>query len=180
MLGSPLHDILTNSEYAPLHSDVELNETSITGAAGYPHEKKKGMWFIKSPRIPIRLRDLRQGWRFGASLGFLTCVFVLVLNLVLMIWASIRGRSNDGHIFKGSCATAKRYNMGLHVVINVLSTLLLGASNYSMQCLSAPTRKISDQAHQKGRWVDIGVQSLKNLRWSVTWKRVVWALLALS
>ncbi|KAJ4983765.1 hypothetical protein SVAN01_10743 [Stagonosporopsis vannaccii] len=176
----PPYDSSTNSKYAPLHSDVELNDVSFNEAAGHVHEVHTGTSSVKTSRIPIRPEDLRQGWRFGASLGFLTCLFVLLLNLILTIWASTRGRSNDGHIYKGSCEAAKRYNMGLHVVINVLSTLLLGASNYSMQCLSAPTRKIIDQAHQNGRWVEIGVQSLKNLRWAVTWKKVVWGLLALS
>lgn len=32
-----------------------------------------------------------------------------------------------------------------------------------MQCLSAPTRKEVDKAHAKGKWLDIGVPSVRNL-----------------
>lgn len=32
-----------------------------------------------------------------------------------------------------------------------------------MQCLSAPTRKEVDEAHAKGKWLDIGVPSVRNL-----------------
>ncbi|KAF3038925.1 hypothetical protein E8E11_002173 [Didymella keratinophila] len=70
--------------------------------------------------------------------------------------------------------------MGLRVTINVLSTLMLGASNYLMQCLSAPTRKDIDNAHCKGTWVDTGVQSLKNLGQMQRWKWAMWILPGLS
>lgn len=32
-----------------------------------------------------------------------------------------------------------------------------------MQCLSAPTRKEVDEAHAQGKWLDIGVPSVRNL-----------------
>lgn len=177
MLRTPANDVTTNRQYAPLCSDIELNDSSAKDAARDDNSiacSKEQFWIFTDPR------PLRKGWRFGVFLGFLTCLCVLLLNLTLTIWASTQSKNNSGHIFQGSCAAAKRYNMGLHVVINVLSTLLLGASNYCMQCLSAPTRTIITQAHKEGKWADIGVQSLINLRWSVRWKKVVWALLVVS
>lgn len=71
-------------------------------------------------------------------------------------------------------------NTGIHLVINVLSTLLLGASSYSMQCLCAPTRPEVDKPHEKRRWADIGVQSLRNLGLVRRWKLGLWLLLAAS
>lgn len=178
MLGAQPNHASTISKYAPLHSDVELNNLNDAAERVSDTDDKQ-----PSP-IPswthVRLDDLRQRWRFGASLGFLSCLLVLILNLTITIWSSTRNRSNSGHIFQGSCATAKRYNMGLHVVISVLTTLLLGASNYYMQCLSAPTRGVLDRAHREGKWLDVRVQSLRNLKWSIKWKKVVWALLGLS
>lgn len=180
MLRVRPHGMANNSEYAPVYSDVESNNSS--NATAQVHEKGFGVESSSKTTFwtPVRFRDLRSGWRVGASLGFLLCLFVFLLNVILTIWASVRSKSNNGHIYQGSCATAKRYNMGLHILINVLSTLLLGASNYSMQCLSAPTRKAIDRAHSKGRWLDIGVQSLRNLKRAEKWKKVVWLLLGLS
>ncbi|OJJ82358.1 uncharacterized protein ASPGLDRAFT_531052 [Aspergillus glaucus CBS 516.65] len=53
---------------------------------------------------------------------------------------------------------------GAHLVINILSTLMLAGSNFTMQCLCAPTRKDLDRAHQSNRWLDIGAPSIRNLR----------------
>lgn len=74
----------------------------------------------------------------------------------------------------------KKLDLWLHLVINLLSTLLLGASNYTMQCLSAPTRNDINKAHQQRVSVDIGIPSVRNLR-RISWRRVVlWWLLGLS
>lgn len=54
------------------------------------------------------------------------------------------------------------------------------ASNYSMQCLSSPTRKEIDKAHARRAWLDVGVPSFRNLRRLSTTRIVLWWLLALS
>lgn len=85
-----------------------------------------------------------------------------------------------GTIFQGQCSTVRTYDSALHVAINVLSTLLLGASNYCMQILVAPTRQEVDRAHGKSSWLDIGIPSVRNFR-EMNWKRRVgWTNLALS
>ena len=49
-----------------------------------------------------------------------------------------------------------------------------------MQVISSPTRKEVDIAHQKGRWLDVGIPSMRNLR-GISWMRIVmWSILALS
>ena len=71
-------------------------------------------------------------------------------------------------------------NVGLHLAINALSTVLLSASNYCMQCFSAPTRKEIDRAHAKRKWLEVGVMSFSNI-FNIHWKRsMLWAFLALS
>jgi hypothetical protein len=67
-----------------------------------------------------------------------------------------------------------------HVVINALSTLLLGASNYCMHIVSAPSRRDIDKMHARKKVLDIGLNSVSNtfkLGWN---RRVVWVLLELS
>lgn len=63
---------------------------------------------------------------------------------------------------------------------NVLSTLLLGASNYTMQCLASPTREEVDRAHSQNRWLDIGVPSIRNLTRISSHRKVLWWLLVIS
>lgn len=68
----------------------------------------------------------------------------------------------------------------LHLAINVLGTILLGASNYCMQCLSFPTRDEVNKAHSRGAWLDIGVPSVRNLRQISSKRLALWWLLAVS
>jgi hypothetical protein len=67
-------------------------------------------------------------------------------------------------------------------LVNVLGTLLLGASNYCIQCLSAPTRKELDKAHEKGGFLDVGIPSFHNIKSNVigTRKKLLWWILAFS
>lgn len=111
-----------------------------------------------------------------------TASVVFVINLVFTVWAVKTSGPFNGTITlqAGSCETTKKLTVGLHLLINILSTLLLGASNYSMQCLSAPTRDEVDRAHSRGIWLDIGVPSIRNMR-NISMRNIVlWWLLALS
>ncbi|KAH7310596.1 hypothetical protein B0I35DRAFT_412089 [Stachybotrys elegans] len=70
--------------------------------------------------------------------------------------------------------------MWCELAINIMSTLLLGASNNCAQLLSAPTRQDIDKAHSRGRWLDIGVGSVRNLRYIPVWRGFLWLILLLS
>lgn len=107
---------------------------------------------------------------------------ILVSNLSLTTIAIKRYGSQNGVglIYEGNCATVANFNLWFHLLINLLSTGILSASNFCMQLQAAPTRKDIDRAHKKGRWVDIGVPSLRNLRYISTWRRLTWVSLALS
>jgi len=107
---------------------------------------------------------------------------VLSINSMLTLWASIRYGNAGGlaTIQEGSCQKTKTLSLWLHLAINVLSTILLSASNYCMQCLSSPTREEVDKAHRKRVWLDIGVPSVRNLH-QISWYRIaLWYALALS
>ena len=128
-----------------------------------------------------RLKKL-QGYHFGVLCCAIVAAVVLVINLVFMIWALSKSRVQNGlgTVQDGGCKRTKTVTFWIHLAINVLSTLLLGASNYSMQCLSSPTRSEIDKAHRQGIWLDIGVLSVKNLRRLSTRRIVLWWLLAIS
>lgn len=122
-----------------------------------------------------------QGWRVSILLCTLTAFFTFLVNLALTIRASSKGLEGGiATIQSGDCNTIKRLDLWLHLGINLLSTMLLGASNYTMQCLSSPTRDEIDKAHRQRIIVDIGIPSIRNLK-RVSWKKIVlWWLIALS
>jgi hypothetical protein len=123
----------------------------------------------------------------ASALSFCAASLVsLIGNLSFTVWATTRAGSNIQNGVgvlsdEASCEKVKRMNTGIHVMINVLSTVLLAGSNYCMQSLSAPTRAQIDEAHRKAKWVDVGVPSIRNLFCAVSWGNVVlWVLLSLS
>ncbi|KAK3113361.1 hypothetical protein LTR53_009404 [Teratosphaeriaceae sp. CCFEE 6253] len=123
-----------------------------------------------------------QGWRFGVACSAWVAFSVLMMNLILTVYAAVKFGTDDGvgTAYEGSCETVTSWATWLHIIINGLSSILLSASNYTMQCLCSPTRKEIDEAHAKGDWVDIGVASVRNIfriRWS---RRITWWCLALS
>jgi hypothetical protein len=123
-------------------------------------------------------------WRSTVYICTGAAFLVLIINIIVTILSSKHGKSsgNDGRqvLFEGDCNYAKKLNIGLHVLINALSTILLGSGNYCMQCLSAPTREELDKAHAKRRWLDVGVLSVRNLRGIEKQRVLLWWLLGLS
>jgi len=107
------------------------------------------------------------GWHTGVLACAASAVVVLSLNICLTIYAATNLRhKTDGRIwtlYSGSCDKSKAIGLWLHLGINALSTLLLSGSNYTQQCLAAPTRSEIDAAHAKREWMDIGVPSVRNL-----------------
>ena len=108
--------------------------------------------------------------------------FILMTNLGVTIFAvrSYGSHNGVGLIYEGNCSAVKQLDQWLHLLINLLGTGMLSASNYGMQLQAAPTRENVDKAHGNGKWLDIGIPSPRNLKYLSSWRRVSWALLALT
>ena len=106
----------------------------------------------------------------------------MVINLTLTTWGIEHYNVQDGvgTILDGRCSEMKKLANWTHLGINFLSTLLLGASNYTMQCLSSPTRQDIDRAHSQNIWLNIGTPSIRNLLWISRSRMLLWWLVAIS
>ena len=172
-LPSPSSQFDKDTSYG---SDVELVHKKPT----INHSRRSKSW------QPAWLLDAQQsktwlsGWRFGATNCAAWASIVFIINFIVTIWASVHNKSKGNVLYEGDCDRVDRLNMGVHLLINLFSTILLSASNYCMQCLSAPTRKDIDKAHAKRIWLDIGVQSIHNLRRISKRRALLWVLLGLS
>jgi hypothetical protein len=145
-------------------------------------------WF---PKVDQENKEAKTFWTWKSRRevllynALLTVFLVFVTNLALTIvsWARLKKNPTDAYLrnlYSGDCNAVKKANIGVHLVINILSTLILSASNLCLQLIAAPTRNEIDRAHEKGIWLDIGVPSLRNLRHISRGSRVMWFLLALS
>lgn len=91
---------------------------------------------------------------------------VLAFNITVLVIGATRDRGFENGFavpMSGMADEMSWWSSAIHIVINALSTLLLAASNYTMQVLSSPTRKDIDKAHAKHEHLDIGVLSIRNL-----------------
>ncbi|KAF1928320.1 uncharacterized protein M421DRAFT_63465 [Didymella exigua CBS 183.55] len=166
-----LAQLNTASTDSPSTTDPRHSPTpSPTQSA--PHARGKSGWIR-------RYRSSFTGWRFGA-LHFATwAAIVFLVNLIGTIWGAVYQRS-AGSLSEGDCGRIKNLDRGLHIFINVLSTILLSGSNYCMQCLSAPTRTDVDRAHASQTWLDIGIPSIRNLKHISRPRLWLWLGLGLS
>jgi hypothetical protein len=124
-----------------------------------------------------------QGWRFGVLTCTTSTCFIFIINTSLAISALAKsGWENNGQptLYKGNCNTVSKLNTGVHLLINEMSTSLLCARSYDMQCLSAPTRQELDRAHSSHFWLDIGVSSPRNIQSISKSRRRRWLILGLS
>lgn len=82
-----------------------------------------------------RFRGSLGNWKGTLYLGSLTCFIVLCVNVSVVSWAATGDSSfSEAVLYTGDCDKVKRMSTGIHLLINVLSTLLLAASNFSMVC----------------------------------------------
>lgn len=111
-----------------------------------------------------------------------TATAVLTVNVVVTIAACAKVGlvGGIGTAYDGDCGTVNTWALWLHIIINVLSSILLSASNYTMQCVTSPTRKELDRAHSRGDWLDIGVAGVRNLSRISRQRQVLWVMLAFS
>lgn len=144
--------------------------------------ESKGTYLNLKRRKPSWQQSKLSGWRAGAALSCTVAFSVLLINVTLLAWAIKRHGLHEGTgtLYTGDCAKAKSINTWLGLGINALCTILLGASNYCMQCLTSPTRDEVDEAHAKRRLLRIGVPSFRNLKAMKAYRAILWLGLGLS
>lgn len=123
-----------------------------------------------------------SGWRFNVILSIFLGTSIFMVNLSVTIWASTKFPRYKGvaTVYEGSCSKVKTTITCIHLGVNILGTLLLGASNVCMQLLCAPTREEVDAAHARCKWLGIGISNLKNLFYVNRKTSALWVLLGLS
>ncbi|KAK0383249.1 hypothetical protein NLU13_9162 [Sarocladium strictum] len=164
-------------------SNASNGDDNIIAVRGFARRAHLGGWL---PRVLDTESTSQRIWWSRRSRALMVQIsiigVILFLNLGLTIFAvSSYGSSNGvGLVYEGKCSTVRALDLWLHLLINLLSTGLLSASNYCMQLQAAPMRRDVDAAHKDGKWLDIGIPSLRNLVYINWWRRVSWALLAFS
>lgn len=125
----------------------------------------------------------QKEWKRTAIINVvLACTCDLILIICLIINFSQPGASlaQPSIIFDGSCTMSSKFNLFLHLLINVVSTAALSSSNFFMQILNAPSRQESI-VRIVGLTLSIsGVPSIKNLRHVSELKSASWLIFLIT
>jgi hypothetical protein len=97
------------------------------------------------------------------QLGLSILVAVVNISITAWVWKAHPPARGVGTLFTGDCTLASFANTSTHVLLNILSSAFLGAGNYCMQVLVAPSREEIDKSHSSGVALDIGKQSIRNV-----------------
>jgi hypothetical protein len=72
-----------------------------------------------------------EGWRTGASTAAVCALVSMCINLAVALWLASMGKNTAiVEVYHGNCDTVTRADLWVHLAINVMSTLLLGGSNF--------------------------------------------------
>lgn len=127
-------------------------------------------------------RSSRSAWFWSVAAGLVLSLVVLCVNIGIIIWVSLTFIVKNGiaDVYHAPCNRTAWATTLTELLINIFSTLLLAASNNCGQLLLAPNRQEVEKAHQKGKWMHIGVSSFRNVFY-IRWQRAgFWLVLSAS
>jgi hypothetical protein len=155
--------MLSATDEAPLGRQEDLEEATVSSVDIDRKNEKARTNLIQ--QLPAVIRTCLIGWKSGITWWVVVEIMMLLISIGLSVFVGYyHGFDNGiGTLLQGECSKITAYNIGAHLIINVLSTLILSGSNYCMQCLSSPTRREINNAHERGIMLDIGIPSLRNL-----------------
>lgn len=116
-------ELVLNNDYHQVAD--ELNQSAAEKQPTYDED-----FNVNENQLPGWL----DGWKFTVFLAFIASLIVLCFNLSFLLWAIIRDQLKhyQGTLYEGDCDQVQRISTGFHLLINLLSTILLGSSNYGM------------------------------------------------
>lgn len=173
----PLNPTITRASYSDGYwSSYKVWFQHVVLRSG-SHYEELGTHLDQQPVNP-----LTQGWRSGSRMCCTLVGLCLAFNVIFTTVVIVRFPPSDGIGDFGieTCDSVLSATSKIHAGINILATILVAASNYNMQCLSAPSRRDIDVVHQRRLWLDIGIHSVRNLRFVPWWKVVLWFSLLIS
>lgn len=181
---------LGNDGFEPMRVNTEYTTAAYaTEGSNLPHRKNwvevvedHEQYYLGTHVVSVVYNNFVSGWRAGLLRAFLASLLALVANICVFAWLLRRNNPEHGSgtIHTATCGEISTLETGIKVALNVVSTLILGASTYAMQGTTAPTRAEVDVAHKRGKWLEIGTQSWRNLSYVSRRHATIWSVLAFT
>ncbi|KAI0099440.1 hypothetical protein F4814DRAFT_442966 [Daldinia grandis] len=117
-----------------------------------------------------------SGWKQAAKVNcvILVCMSVTLVGCLISAISKSGGLRKALFFYDGNCdgGSVSQINMTLHLLINVVSTLVV--------ILNSPSREEVNVAHFSGSWMGIGIPSVRNAFRVSRFKTACWVCLFIS
>ncbi|OTA69970.1 hypothetical protein K449DRAFT_360814 [Hypoxylon sp. EC38] len=124
------------------------------------------------------------GWKQAAKVNctILAATSVTLIGCLIAVTTKVGGIKHTLPFYHGGCdgGSVSQVNVVLHLLINIISTLVVTSSNFFMQVLNSPSREELNTAHFKGSWVGVGIPSVRNAFSVSRFKTWCWICLLIS
>jgi hypothetical protein len=166
LLSTVLGDTNLLEPEITVNQDQHLQDATHLLNARFASLSLLSVWFPRLDPTHPRAQTFRT-WRSRREVVLFTCSTVATVVLLVNFIATVvfKYKLTGDILLYGNCGTASWLSSVSHVAVNILGTLLLGASNLCMQLLVSPTRQETDKTHGQSRRLDIGVPSIRNLKY---------------
>lgn len=161
--------------------DENSNETTRDDDDSVKDEKRR---FLNDFRMNLRRLWIecppRQEWR---KMLILWTFFTWCICVGSLVSLKYQGTTGNGLVRVRSISCKKQpywQALALSLPLNILGTLLVAASQFTRQVLMSPTRRRLDRAHQKSRYLTVGLPSIRNLIDMNIFNIISWILLVIS
>ncbi|KAK1844228.1 hypothetical protein CCHR01_13129 [Colletotrichum chrysophilum] len=128
--------------------------------------------------------ELPTGWRRAAivNICLMSTCFVVLFSILIAAISKTGNVAQVWNFYTADCRSRSSSvtNTMLHLLLNILSTIILASSSFFMQVLNSPSRKEVDETHATGDWLDIGIPSWRNAFRLSRFKLWSWIILFLS
>jgi hypothetical protein len=126
----------------------------------------------------------RNGWRRAAQVNIAVLVVITVTMFCFLMASISREKTFERAymFFAGTCdgGSATQINVGLHLMLNVVSTAIFASSHFFMQVLNSPSRREVDAAHAAKSRMSIGVPSIRNIFRVSRFETCCWVVISVS
>lgn len=110
----------------------------------------------------------------------MSCILFMIALAFLIASSTIGDFWSATTVYKGNCSVAGKVNSGIHIALTIYSALVALSSDFFLRLVIAPQPDDIQAAHKESQWVDVGINSLRNLRFIPMVRRALWLLCVIS
>lgn len=129
----PLEEDIGLSSFPPPYESTQNLIDNRPGESYSPRKNtvKHVSGYSRQKKTSWKEKGRFKGWKFTMFVAFISSLVILLFNAIFVLYIVSAARDHK-ILYEGNCEKVHNLSTLFHLIINVLSTVLLSASNYGM------------------------------------------------